>query len=499
VRRRGQRLRVRGGRAGPECRLGRRRGAPRRRRVVAIARGEVTPLPGAPARLGAIAVGPDGTLWVSGEGLASYDGKAWKQHALPPALRKSLVRSLVFAADGARYGVAGGVLVAGRGDTWTALTAGAPPVRDVALAGDGTIYVSRGHQVASFAHGKLVPIATVKGDSLSLVTAPDGTVHVFDLEGAHRIATGKLEPLAALPPTVAQAFGADGTLYGISADGLRIVRRRAGGAVDELTTEEELPSRIRSITVDASKRLWLVLEHGMAILDRGQLTPLMPGEVPGLSRSVEAIAVTGRGPNLRGLLDARALRLLTRLTSTLTGADQLTLHEGLPHKTDEADLVAAERRVRPVQELREYWFYQEPLAPSAEDVARLTLLLSTPATFAPFLGESMCCEFHPDFAVEWQQDSSVYRALLCFGCHEARLFGPGLAERYSLWDGDELHALLTKYRKNRPPSSRLCELLSSQFRTSTGELDWLLSKLGARNLWDQLQVARECAQRGYFR
>ncbi|HWO18603.1 MAG TPA: hypothetical protein VNO30_07495 [Kofleriaceae bacterium] len=458
--------------------------------------GSLALLPDAPAKLGAVAVDPDGTLWVSGAGLASYDGTTWKRHALPPGLRNASVRSLVFAADGTRYGVADGVLVAGRGDTWTALTAGAPPVRDIALANDGTLYVSRRDQVARLAGGKLVPVATLKGDAPALVTTSGGTVHVFHRGGAHRITAGKLEPLADLPFTVGQVFGADGTLYGISADGLRIVRRHTDGKVDKLPANRDLPFKARSITVDAQQRIWVVLEHGITVLGRRGLAPLMPGDVPELSRDVEAIIVTGDGPLLHDIGDVQALQLRARFTSAIASAERLTLYEGLPHPSEERARAEAERRSKPVQELHGDWFYEEPLAPSAQDVKRLTQLLSMPATFELIFARPACCQFHPDYAVEWQQGSSVYRALLCFGCGEALLLGPGITESYQLTYSRELAALLSKYRKNRPTPPLPCWWLPPiQEWRSADELPWP-AKLVTRNPWDLFLLTLECAQRG---
>jgi hypothetical protein len=45
-----------------------------------------------------------------------------------------------------------------------------------------------------------------------------------------------------------------------------------------------------------------------------------------------------------------------------------------------------------------------------------------------------------------------YRALLCFGCREVKLFGPGLESRNDLNRAayDELQEFLKGYRKNRP-------------------------------------------------
>ena len=260
--------------------------------------GELAPVLDAPPKQSAVAVGPDGTLWVSGEGLASYDGTAWKTHTLPGNAKRQFVSSMVFGADGTRYGYAGNGLVIGRGDTWTLLETDNRPVAGVAAAGDGTIYVSTRDQLGKLADDKLVPVAAVKGESLRLRTSPDGTVHAFGINGSHRIAAGKLEPLAKLPFTTGQTFGADGTLYGIPLHGMRIVRRRADGAVDKLPTDKDLPFQAKSITVDARNRLWLVLEYGMALLDGDKLTLLTPGTVPELSRNVDAIVVTGKGPDL---------------------------------------------------------------------------------------------------------------------------------------------------------------------------------------------------------
>ncbi|HWU89392.1 MAG TPA: hypothetical protein VN253_19160 [Kofleriaceae bacterium] len=143
-----------------------------------------------------------------------------------------------------------------------------------------------------------------------------------------------------------------------------------------------------------------------------------------------------------------------KLATAIDGADRMTLHEGLPHQHFERELLESERRSKPVRELDGYPFYQAPLALSAEDTKRLAQLLSDPATFQSFSGEKLCGGFHPDFAVEWQKGPRSYRALLCFGCGEAKLFGPGLDERYDLAKlaKSKLEALLGRYRQNRPLS-----------------------------------------------
>jgi hypothetical protein len=134
------------------------------------------------------------------------------------------------------------------------------------------------------------------------------------------------------------------------------------------------------------------------------------------------------------------------------GAQTVVLHEGLPHHMFESDLVQEERRTKAVQDLHGYAFYEATLDLSAADSQRLTEILSDPSTFRSFSGEKKCGGFHPDYAVELRQGDQTYWALLCFGCHEVKLFGPGIESRHDLDAAAyaKLQALLKNYQKNRP-------------------------------------------------
>jgi hypothetical protein len=143
---------------------------------------------------------------------------------------------------------------------------------------------------------------------------------------------------------------------------------------------------------------------------------------------------------------------LRAFTQAVRRADQVVLYEGLPHQFFEKQLLAQERRTRAVEELNGWPFYQEPLALPARDAERLSGFLGEPATYLPFKGEKLCGGFHPDYAVQWHVGASRYRALLCFGCGEVMLFGPGLESRNELDKaaGEALAELLKGYRKHRP-------------------------------------------------
>jgi hypothetical protein len=139
-------------------------------------------------------------------------------------------------------------------------------------------------------------------------------------------------------------------------------------------------------------------------------------------------------------------------TEAVRQADKVVLYEGLPHQLYESDSLEDERRTKPVKELNGYPFYQEPLTPTTSVAQRLSEILGDSATYQPFTGEKKCGGFHPDYVVEWHVGADRYRASLCFGCREVKLFGPGLEERHDLDKAahKNLQELLKGYQKNRP-------------------------------------------------
>lgn len=137
-------------------------------------------------------------------------------------------------------------------------------------------------------------------------------------------------------------------------------------------------------------------------------------------------------------------------------ADRLVLYEGLPHQTFESKLLEAERRQKQTVILHDFPFYAEPLDLRGEDAALLKELLSDADSFSVWGGEKFCGGFHPDYLVECRVGKDVYRVLVCFGCHEAKVFGPrGVGVRYDLQAEahKQLDELLRKYHKNRPARS----------------------------------------------
>jgi hypothetical protein len=140
-------------------------------------------------------------------------------------------------------------------------------------------------------------------------------------------------------------------------------------------------------------------------------------------------------------------------TRTLPTADRLVLYEGLPHPMYEPQALAAERKSKATVTLHGFPLYQEPLELKPGDGERFKALLGDPRSFSPYSGEKKCGGFRPDYAVEWSAGGQVYQALICFGCFEAKIYGPGGETTYDVGRDSQgrFKELLQPYRRNRPP------------------------------------------------
>ena len=142
------------------------------------------------------------------------------------------------------------------------------------------------------------------------------------------------------------------------------------------------------------------------------------------------------------------------LFTSVGTADRLILYEGLPHQYWEAEQLAQEQANKETVTLHGFPFYRVPLEISAEDAGKLKSLLESESSFLQWCGEKKCGGFHPDYCAEFHAGSAVYRALICFGCSETKVYGPDKSLRCDIQKEAEkqLEEVLKKYRKNRPPS-----------------------------------------------
>lgn len=141
---------------------------------------------------------------------------------------------------------------------------------------------------------------------------------------------------------------------------------------------------------------------------------------------------------------------LKPLIATLAKADKVILHEGLPSPSDAN--FNNEKTAKKTVTIANWLFYAEPLEFKGKDQSKLTELIGSEKTFMAFSGVKKCGGFHPDYALEWRVGKDTYYALICFGCHEVKVYGPGKGAYADIVrDGyNSLTALLKPYRKNRP-------------------------------------------------
>jgi hypothetical protein len=129
------------------------------------------------------------------------------------------------------------------------------------------------------------------------------------------------------------------------------------------------------------------------------------------------------------------------------------LYEGLPHQRFERKLLERELTDKETVKLHGFPFYAEAIPPKAEHVKELTAIFSKAGTFSPY-AMHWCGEFHPDWCLEWKSGGEVNRALVCFGCDEAMLFGPRRQLRVNITEATkaDLKRRLGSYWSLRPVS-----------------------------------------------
>ena len=102
----------------------------------------------------------------------------------------------------------------------------------------------------------------------------------------------------------------------------------------------------------------------------------------------------------------------------------IVIYEGLPHQRKEKELLARELKDKKTVKLHGFPFFEEVIRVNTEDAAKLSALCGDLKTFDRYSGAKFCDGFHPDWCVEFKNGPEVYRVLICFGCREARLYGP---------------------------------------------------------------------------
>lgn len=147
------------------------------------------------------------------------------------------------------------------------------------------------------------------------------------------------------------------------------------------------------------------------------------------------------------------ISVLPSFASALVKSGKAVIYEGLPRPDFESNLFQSEKRTKPTVKIHGYYFYKEPTEFSRDDTVEFESMLATDSAFIDWGGLKLCGEYHPDFAIEWQDAAgSQYDALICFGCNEAKFYGPGVPLHCDVGRTASkiLRPMLFKYGKNRP-------------------------------------------------
>ncbi len=144
----------------------------------------------------------------------------------------------------------------------------------------------------------------------------------------------------------------------------------------------------------------------------------------------------------------------SQFAAAIAKAQTLELLEGLPHTMFEKDLLEKERTNQKVTKVEGFYFYDEVRQVKPEDAATIINILKDSDNFGEFPLPKHCGGFHPDFALRFKHRGKTYQALICYGCDEAGLFGPGIDSTVDVVTEHQkkLEKPLKNYSRRRPKS-----------------------------------------------
>jgi len=142
----------------------------------------------------------------------------------------------------------------------------------------------------------------------------------------------------------------------------------------------------------------------------------------------------------------------TPVTKGMSQASALTLYECLPHQSWEGELLKKELATKKTITIHGFPFYERPLSIAAADVEELRRLSVAADSFSPYGGPKACGGYHPDYCLAWKDGPTTYELLICFGCHEMKLFSPKQEELADIRKDafERFETILKKYQDQRP-------------------------------------------------
>ena len=112
------------------------------------------------------------------------------------------------------------------------------------------------------------------------------------------------------------------------------------------------------------------------------------------------------------------------LVDGIAKANVVSVYEGIARQLTEQEEIERGLIHRKTVMRHGFSFYEAAIPAVETDAAKLTALFSGTKTLSKYTGPQFCGGFHPDWCVEFNAGDDIYRVLICFGCREARLYGP---------------------------------------------------------------------------
>jgi hypothetical protein len=143
------------------------------------------------------------------------------------------------------------------------------------------------------------------------------------------------------------------------------------------------------------------------------------------------------------------------LVEIVANAEEVTLHEGLPHPYAEKELLEEELAKKATFRIGEFDFYKEPMPLTKEEAAAFTEVFDGIDAFSEQpAGQTKCGPYHADYCLEFARGQEIVQIEICFGCNESKTHY-GRRQLYLRLSGDaksELKRLLQDRWQNRPKS-----------------------------------------------
>ncbi len=114
------------------------------------------------------------------------------------------------------------------------------------------------------------------------------------------------------------------------------------------------------------------------------------------------------------------------LTKGIANSKSLKVYEGVTRGFVPKDKIEETVKEFKLVKLHDHYFYPNEVEVSERSAGILKVICKEPKNFSRRDTErtKFCGGYHPDWCVEFQDGKETFQVLICFSCHEAKIYGP---------------------------------------------------------------------------